>query len=683
MGAVRSGNEIETMLTKKSLSPVYDFKQVLRNLHNHLYGGGPIKTESKLADEVAQLVLCKIADEMSAQPTCAFYATPQELRTDDGREKIYQRVLQLKSQANGAASNGFQLGSYWTAEVVNTLQFYSLLHSRSYVSPLADVYEVFNSGQFKGGRGQFFTPPVAVNIAFEILNPTSDDLVTDPACGSGNFLSKVLHKFCAPDSPDFIADEKIREHYIRTQVFGRDIEPGLVDIANEYLRLVAGDIACNVALGDSLDLTASHYGALPFGKFTKVFTNPPFGNNIEVTNPPILEQFDLGHQLQNGVTTHQILRGQHPDRLFLELCVKLLAEGGEAAIVLPRQILSGDETNAIEIRRWLLKQVTVVAVIDFPPETFQPHTGTITSLLVFRKGQSSHPRPVFFAVCEYVGHDRRGLPLYEMDLEGNIIHDARKQAQLRDDTPKIVEAWKRFSENGRLTQQDASGFLVDLATIQSNPLQVLNAWAYNPNASEAYRQVMRLAETDLFESIASLREICKEIFIPGRHKRKYVPPSDASIPFLSTTQIFHIHDIDHKYQPLSFAAEQGLLVEQGWILVTRSGSTGRVRYVNSELCQYAISDHCIRIVPDETKVDGGYLYAFLSSNTGQLLIDQGRYASVIETISHTRLGEIPIPLPTMSKQKEIGDWVRRSEETRAEANMARQRALEAIEELFS
>jgi type I restriction-modification system DNA methylase subunit len=675
--------EFEVMLTKKSLLPVYDFKQVLRNLHNHLYGGGPIKTESKLADEVAQLVLCKIADELSAEKTCSFYATPLELKTDGGRDKIYQRILQLKAKSNGHTAHGFQLGSYWVAEVVNALQFYSLLHNRSYVSPLADVYEVFSSGQFKGGRGQFFTPPVAVNLAFEILEPTPDDCVIDPACGSGNFLSKALHKFCALDSPHHIADEKSRECYIRTKVFGRDIESGLVAIANEYLRLVANSLTCNVAVGDSLDLTASHYHTLPFGKFTKVFTNPPFGNNIEVTNPSILKQFDLGHQLQDGLPTQQLLKGQHPDRLFLELCMKLLAEGGAAAIVLPRQILSGDETNAVEIRKWLLQKATILAVIDFPPETFQPYTGTITSLLVFKKGISPEQKPIFFAVCEYVGHDRRGLPLYEMDWDGNVVHDHRKQPKLRDDTPRIAEAWQEFSKTGKLKYQDSCSFLANLETIKSNPLQVLNAWAYNPNSNEAYRQVMQLAESGTFEAIVPLKELCKDIFIPGRHKRKYVPSSDASIPFLSTTQIFHIHDIDHKYQPLSFADSQGLLIEEGWILITRSGSTGRVRYVNSELSQYAVSDHCIRIVPDEVKVDSGYLYAFLSSKIGQLLIDQGRYASVIETISHTRLGEIPIPLPRKEKQREVGDWVRRSEAARVEANQTRQIAIEAIERLFS
>ncbi|OQY23686.1 MAG: hypothetical protein B6I35_03180 [Anaerolineaceae bacterium 4572_32.2] len=670
------------MLDKASLIPVYDFKLTLRNLHNHLYGGGPVKTESRLADEVAQLVLCKIADELSPSETCMFYASPAELHGPLGREIVFRRILQLHSKANGHEPYEFQLGSYWVAEVVGALQPWSLLHDHSYVSPLADVYEVFNSGQFKGGRGQFFTPPVVVNLAFEFLSPTENDLVIDPAAGSGNFLGKVIKRLTSPASPRYIDDEQKRSDYIQNYVYGRDIEPGLVQIADDYLRLIAGGVSCNLAVGDSLDLSAEHYKSLPAGEFTKLFTNPPFGTNISVTDTAILEMYDLGHHLRDGYPTRQLSRGQHPDRLFLELCVKLLKDGGEAAIVLPRQILSGDEPNAVEIRKWLLRHVTILAVVDLPPETFQPYTGTITSLLVFRKRVATQRPPIFCAVCEYVGHDRRGLPLYELDSEGDDVRGISGRATLRDDTPKVIAAWNEFLSTGRLSESNHYGFLVEPERVRDNHLRLLNAWAYNPDASNAYRRVMELATRGKYD-VAPLREVCESIFVPARHKRKYVNKSESSVPFLSTAQIFHIHEIDYKYQPESFVSSQGLLVEEGWILVTRSGSTGRVRYVNRELGQYAISDHCIRLVPDENQVDSGYLYAFLSSEIGQLLIDQGRYASVIEAISHTRLGEIPVLLPDRETQRRIGDIVRRSEEARVEANLRRRDAIEWVERLLA
>lgn len=660
------------MFLKTQLIPVKDFKQILRNLHNRLYGGGPIKTESLLAKEVAKLVLCKVKDEVSLNKEVQFFITPTEFKTQEGREQAYKRILSIFQE-----KTEFALGSYWVAEVINSIQKYSLHDNKSYVSPLADVYEIFNSGEFKGGRGQFFTPPVIVNLAFDILSPTFNDLVIDPACGSGNFISKVITKFCAPDSPDYVSDKVKREKFIQTKVYGRDIESDLIRVANEYIEIIAGGNS-NICLGDSLDILAGHYDKMPFGAFTKIFTNPPFGTNIQVTNPKILELYDLGHQLEDGVPAKQLAKGQDPDRLFLELCVKLLKKGGEAAIVLPRQILSGEEPNAVEVRKWLLRNVTILSVIDLPPNTFQPHTGTITSLLVFKKGLAKELPPVFFAVCENVGHDRRGLPLYQLDVDGEVIIDNTGETTLYDDTPYIAKTWKEYVQFGKIKNPSWNGFLVETEKIFSSHLKLLNAWAYNPDASDAYIQVMKLAEKEDIQEVVPLREICKSIFVPGRHKRKYVEETETSIPFLSTTQIFHIHDIDYKYQPHSFAASQGLLVEENWILITRSGSTGRVRYVNKELGQYAVSDHCIRIIPDESRVDSGYLYAFLSSKVGQLLIDQGRYASVIETISHTRIGEIPIPLPPLKKQKTIGDLIRKSEEARVQANLLRKEALDSL-----
>lgn len=669
--------------TKKELIPATDFKQVLKKLHNHLYGGGPIKTETKLADEVAKLVLLKIADEISLRDTYYFYAPSEEMKNEYGRNEIYKRVLKIKKDLNGSSNMGFDLGSYWVAEVVHALQKYSLIDSKSYVSPLADVYEIFNSGQFKGGRGQFFTPPVIVNLAFEILQPSSNDLIIDPACGSGNFLGKVISRYCVPTSPYYITDDNKRHDFVSKNVFGRDIETSLLTIANEYLSLVSGvDLSENIKNGDSLNLSLPHYKDLPVGKLTKVFTNPPFGNNIEITNPEILSQYDLGYYLENGKATRQLRKGQHPDRLFLELCVKLLADGGEAAIVLPRQILSGEEKNAVELRKWLLNKVTIEAVIDLPQNTFQPHTGTITSLVVFKKGLSDKKqRKIYFAVCENVGHDRRGLPDYMINEEGNQVTSENHRPILNDDTPLIAEKWLQYKKNGYLESPNWHGFLVDLNEVSSNPNKLLNAWAYNPDASDAYKKVMSLANDKNYE-IVQLKELCIDIFVPGRHKRKYVDNTESSVPFLSTTQIFHIHDIDYKYQPVSFAEKQGLLIEEGWILVTRSGSTGRVRYANKEISNYAISDHCIRIVPAPTKIDNGYLYAFLSSKLGQLLIDQGRYASVIETISHTRLGEIPIPVPSLEKQKQIGDLVRQSEKARELANEKRDLAIAKIENIL-
>ncbi|MDX1917174.1 MAG: N-6 DNA methylase, partial [Rickettsiaceae bacterium] len=627
--------------------------------------------ESRLAKEVARLVIYKIIDELSSDENINFYALDEELLNDVGRKKVYQRILNIGKVEKNLPLDDFDLGFYWVAEIVKSLQDYALLANSSYISPLADVYEIFNSGQFKGGRGQFFTPPVVVNLAFELLNPTRYDIICDPACGTGNFISKTILNLKL--TRDIIESEEQypRKDISENNIFGQDIESDLVNIAREYTTILGGRFFNNLSVGDSLNIADS---ILPLEHFTKVFTNPPFGTNIQITNSEILEQYDLGHQLVNGIPSSNLSKYQHPERLFIEVCVKLLKNNGEAAIILPRQTLSGNDSNTIEVRKWILKNLTVLAVIDLPPDTFQPYTGTIASLILLKKTIPTKNHKIFFGVCEHVGHDRRGAPLYKLDDNGNNVKN-NKSNILMDDTIEVLSKWNEFLKTGDICHQNQYGFLIDLDTL--NQRLTLNAWSYNPEANDAYLHIMSLVDKGY--QIISLKDICSNIFVPTRHKRKYVENSDKSIPFLSTSQIFQIHDIDYKYQPLSFARSQNLIVEEGWILITRSGSTGRVRYVNSELSNCSISDHCIRVIPNNALVDAGYLYAFLSSPTGQKLIDQGRYASVIETISHTRIGEIPIPIPSIEIQKEIGNLIRESEEVRVRANKLRESAINKLD----
>src|SRR5205823_13001394 len=122
------------------------------------------------------------------------------------------------------------------------------------------------------------------------------------------------------------------------------------------------------------------------GSFNVLMTNPPFGTRIKIESPRTLEQFDLAHELLDGVPINGVSH-QDPAILFIERARQLLQaqngdkRAGRLAIVLPRQILSGHDTAMLEIRNWILRHFRPIAVVDMPPETFQPYTGTITSVL--------------------------------------------------------------------------------------------------------------------------------------------------------------------------------------------------------------------------------------------------------------------------------------------------------------
>ena len=125
--------------------------------------------------------------------------------------------------------------------------------------------------------------------------------------------------------------------------------------------------------------------------FDFIFTNPPFGSDIKIKHPSILEKYDLGHKWTKVKNSSRWFKsGQteptSPQILFLELCVNLLKEGGRMCIVLPEGVLGN--VGEGYVRQWLFENTTILAVWDCTALLFQPHTGTKTCILFIEKSKS-------------------------------------------------------------------------------------------------------------------------------------------------------------------------------------------------------------------------------------------------------------------------------------------------------
>ena len=173
------------------------------------------------------------------------------------------------------------------------------------------------------------------------------------------------------------------------------------------------------------------------------------------------------------------------------------------------------------------------------------------------------------------------------------------------------------------------------------------------------------------------------IFYPGRHKRNYVEPSDNSVPFYSGTQILQIRPFDLQYQPKDYQPAAKHFVEKDWILITRSGSTGRVVMVTDSMAGSMVTEHVIRVICDENLVDPYYVYAYLATEgIGKILLEKGIYASVVDHITPDFVATIPIPRLDPGKEKLIADTVREAERKRDEANKAFLEERDAIEKIM-
>lgn len=440
--------------------------------------------------ELLKLIFCKIEDEKNILEDIQFYVTAGERNNPDGQltaknriSKIFDKVKSKYSQIF-AANDVLELNPRTVAGVVGELQKYSLLDTAIDVKGRA--YEEIVGSNLRGDRGEFFTPRNVMTMAVKMINPRPDERVLDSSCGTGGFLVNAMNhvitqikfkceKQFGKKEKDWNDFDKQRVREIITEIakknfFGFDINPDLVK-ATKMNMVMNNDGSGNIlrensllpphewsnefksSLAKALEINLSeltHHSKIGF--FDVIVTNPPFGSKIPIEDRRILEQFEIA----------KTSKSMPPEQVFIERCVQLLKPGGRLAIVLPDSILGAP--GLIDIRKWILKHTRVVASIDLHQDTFQPFTGVQTSVLILQKKTAEELKepnfnyPIFMAMVEKVGHDKRGNPTLKRDKDGEILYFSKtrvlnngdienyEETELDDQTllvPDIFTKWKK------------------------------------------------------------------------------------------------------------------------------------------------------------------------------------------------------------------------------------------------
>ena len=439
-----------------------------RRCHNYIAGNQGLQKPEAFW-ELLKLIFCKIEDERSNK--IDFYATSQERQTLNGQLKVKSRldkIFEVVCEKYGAifsASEKIDLEPRVLAYLVSQIQSWSLLYSD--VDVKGKAYEEIVGSNLRGDRGEFFTPRNICRMTVAMLDPGPGDLILDPACGTGGFLTIAMNhvidtiraseraKWRDPNTPReqelLELERKVRE-YADKCITGIDINPNLVK-ASKMNMVMNNDGAGGLYQGNSLENPLTWSSTLQarslLGNVDLLFTNPPFGAKIPVDDPVILEQFDLGHTWGYDAeadrffmhTPPRLQKSQPPEILFIERCVQFLKPGtGRMAIVLPDGILGAPSLGYV--REWILEQTRVLASIDLHPNTFEPGNSTQTSLLVLERKRFNEIElekaagrkrlyEVFMALANHIGHDKRGNRTFVRDAEGNELVVTR-QAQMVD-----------------------------------------------------------------------------------------------------------------------------------------------------------------------------------------------------------------------------------------------------------
>ena len=463
--------------TKESLLRAF------KSAHDYLYGNQSMRGDRAFW-QLLNLIFCKILDEQ--QSLRLFFVGATEGNSEAGRKRVVERIHRLFERVKTEAykdvfdgSERIELNDRALVFVATEFSRYSLLGTDTDAKGLA--YEAITSNTLKRERGQFFTPRNMIRMMVEMIDPSPGDLVLDPACGSGGFLVVVLNHVrrkllveigADPELP--VPSERKRielrlREYARDKLWGIDVDPDLRKAARMNMVMNEdghGNISCFNSLEfgvpdrevPEMEQFAAGVPGLAelwkrrnitsreFGVFDFIFTNPPFGSKIPITDQDVLQTLDLGHRSTELGLRGALNRKVPPEILFIEFCCKLLKPGtGKMAIVLPDGILGNPGKEMEAVRRWMLREMELLASIDLPAEAFLPQVSVQASCVFLRRrhndefkqtgAEGLRQQPVFMAIAEKVGHGRRGEPVLVRGVDGReIIFEEEDRVRWEDET---------------------------------------------------------------------------------------------------------------------------------------------------------------------------------------------------------------------------------------------------------
>jgi len=440
-----------------SLVPAVNLKQVFKRIHYYIYVNQGFQKD-KAFEELLKLIFIKVYDEQYS-PSLQFYVLPEEninlvrKRLDDVFKKVQSRYKYIFK-----GNESIELNDIVLRYVVSELQRFSLVDTETDVK--GEAYEEIVGPNLRGDRGEFFTPRNVCNMTIDILfSLIKEEKLTspggmkilDPAIGTGGFLIAGIQRIRQIFINRGFKYDRLRDlvrDVANANFFGIDFNPFLVKVAQMNM-VMYGDGSANIVHANSLEApsiwNSDAKEKIKFGDFDIVVTNPPFGTKAIIDNPDILRQFELTIFGSNSPRT-----SLPPEQLFIERCLNFLKPGGFLGIVLPDSILSNPGLKWI--REWILKKTFIIASIDLPVETFEPHTGTQTSILILKKKSPEQEKlkenyEIFMAIPEKVGHDRRGNPIFRTTPEGEIELDEEGIPIIEDHLPLVSEAFKKWLRN--------------------------------------------------------------------------------------------------------------------------------------------------------------------------------------------------------------------------------------------
>jgi len=347
------------------------------------------------------------------------------------------------------------------------------------VDTLGDLYEYLLSKlQSSGTNGQFRTPGQIIDMIVELMKPTPEDIIVDPAAGTAGFLVSAS-QYLRKNHNDMFFVQGLRDHFNHDMFHGFEIDSTMLRIGAMNMMLHDVDNP-NITYRDSLSEQNRERE-----QYTLVLANPPFKGS--------LDEESVSDDLL------KITKTKRTELLFVGLFIRLLKKGGRGATIVPDGVLFGASNAHKAIRKELIENHKLEAVISMPSGIFKPYAGVSTGVLIFTKTDAGGTDNVWF---------------YDMEADGHSLDDKRAPIE-ENDIPDIVARFNNLEAEKARNRTDKS-FFVPVEDLRENDYDLsINKYKEVVYEEMEYEEPgvilksIKKKEYEIMETISELEELLK------------------------------------------------------------------------------------------------------------------------------------------------------------------------------
>lgn len=311
------------------------------------------------------------------------------------------------------------------SKVVDSLnEIYQLMNDAQSTDVRGDVYEYLLKKLNQAGiNGQFRTPRHIIKMMVELMDPKADEVIADPACGTSGFLVGAAQYLKEKRKEEIFYNKQKKDHYNNGMFHGYDMDRTMLRIGAMNM-MTHGIENPSIEYRDSLSEQNTDKEM-----YSLILANPPFKGSLDgdIVSPDLLK----------------VCKTKKTELLFIALFLRMLKVGGRCACIVPDGVLFGSSKAHKDIRKALIEENRLEAVISMPSGVFKPYAGVSTGILIFTKTGHGGTDNVWF---------------YDMKADGLSLDDKRSPVQ-ENDIPDIIARFRNLDGEADRKRTEKSFFV--------------------------------------------------------------------------------------------------------------------------------------------------------------------------------------------------------------------------------